>query len=344
MGRYELIKDLDEEEDPSWKPQSPRLERRRSSSISRDLGVRDAIGNSHLNLGSSRRLTLLETAKLSLEFSMIWFVANYFTASCLQYTTVASSTILTSTSSMWTLIIGALVHVEHFTIKKFLGVLASLAGIVLISTVDMSGNNDENRGSFPHKTQGEIALGDAMAFISAILYGCYSVLMKKRMGDEGHVNMPLFFGLVGLFNVILLWPGFIILHFTGVETFELPPTGRILAIVLVSDSLCCDERDFKTLGGLLNSSHLFTLCASSTGLILTNVFIGQLYLIPHLGLLLGLRHNADLSAGCDSWLKHNNPALADRPNNLTVPILELHILVRSGDCLLILHLRQPRRG
>jgi solute carrier family 35 protein F5 len=73
-----------------------------------------------------------------------------------------------------------------------------------------------------------------MAFLSAILYGFYAVLMKKRIGDESKVSMPLFFGLVGLFNVILLWPGLVILHLTGVETFQLPPTKRILTIVLVS--------------------------------------------------------------------------------------------------------------
>ena len=99
--------------------------------------------------------------------------------------------------------------------------------------MDLSSDNDENRGSFPHKSRGQIAVGDAMAFFSAIVYGIYTILMKKRIGDEARVNMPLFFGLVGLFNVLLLWPGFLILHFTGEEVFQLPPSGRVWAIVLV---------------------------------------------------------------------------------------------------------------
>lgn len=123
--------------------------------------------------------------------------------------------------------------VEKFTVRKLVGVLASMAGIVLISTVDLSGDNDKSRGSFPHKSQQQIALGDALALASAALYGLYTILMKTRIGDEGKVNMPLFFGLVGLFNVLTLWPGFIILHFTGEEVFEMPPTRRVLAIVLV---------------------------------------------------------------------------------------------------------------
>ncbi|KAH8725742.1 hypothetical protein GQ44DRAFT_706463 [Phaeosphaeriaceae sp. PMI808] len=181
-------------------------------------------------------LTLRGTAKLALEFCLLWFLANYFAAACLEYTTVASSTILASTSSIWTLLSGSLMRVERFTLRKFIGVCASLAGVILISMVDVSGETDSNRGSFPHKTPRELAIGDVMAFVSAVLYGFYAVFMKKRIGDESCVNMPLFFGLVGLWNVLLLWPGFIILHLTGIETFALPPTKRILVIVLVNSA------------------------------------------------------------------------------------------------------------
>lgn len=183
--------------------------------------------------GNQVVLTVRETALLSLEFCLLWFIANYFVSACLAYTSVASSTILTSTSSIWTLVFGALVRVEKFTFRKLFGVLASLAGIVLISSVDLSGDNDGNRGSFPHKSQRQIAIGDAMAFFSAIMYGVYTVVMKKRIGNEDRVNMPLFFGLVGLFNMIFLWPGFFILHFTEIEMFELPSTSKIWLIILV---------------------------------------------------------------------------------------------------------------
>ena len=187
-------------------------------------------------------LSVPETAKLALEFSLLWFVANYLVAACLEYTSVASSTILTSTSSIWTLLFGAVVRVEVFSYKKLFGVLASLAGIILISSVDLSGpDNDQNRGNFPHKTQAEIAIGDLMAFGSAVMYGLYAIVMKKRIGNEDRVNMPLFFGLVGLFNVIFLWPGFLVLHFTGLEKFQIPPTRKVWTIVLVSSATVFDS-------------------------------------------------------------------------------------------------------
>lgn len=61
--------------------------------------------------------------------------------------------------------------VELFTLKKLIGVVASFAGIVLTSTVDISGDNDQNRGSFPHKSPRQISIGDALALLSAVLYG-----------------------------------------------------------------------------------------------------------------------------------------------------------------------------
>lgn len=228
----------EEEDEGILKPDSPHIHpRRRShSSLSGELLISDSLPHlpPHPANPSESRLSIRATAALSLEFCLLWFLANYFIAGCLEHTTVASSTILTSTSSIFTLIFGALFGVETFTLRKCLGVCASLAGIILISSVDLSGNNDSNRGSFPHKTRSQIALGDAMALVSAVLYGVYAVFLKRRVGDETRVNMPLFFGLVGLANVLLLWPGFIVLHFTGVERFELPPTGRVAAIVLVN--------------------------------------------------------------------------------------------------------------
>lgn len=163
---------------------------------------------------------------------------------CLQYTTVGSTTILTSTSGVWTLVFGACLRVEKFTVRKFMGVIASLIGIILISRVDLSKPDtedaaDQGSGNFPHKTAAEIALGDAMAAFSSVMYGVYTIVMKKQVGDESRVNMPLFFGLVGFFNLIMMWPGFFILHWTGVEMFSFPDTRRVWTIILV-----CSKFDF----------------------------------------------------------------------------------------------------
>ncbi|KAI9889386.1 MAG: hypothetical protein M1814_005555 [Vezdaea aestivalis] len=213
---------------------------------------------------NSDRLDLYETAKLSLEFCVLWFAANYFSSACLKYATVSSATILTSTSSVWTLIVGSITKVERFTIRKSLGVFASMAGIALISTVDLSGKSDEDRGSFPHKTMTQTLVGDSMALLSAVIYGLYTILMKKRIGDESRVNMPLFFGLVGLFNVLIMWPGLLALHFTGIEPFELPRTKQIWLIIFYNSAVSMFSDICWAYAMLLTSPLVVTLGLSMT--------------------------------------------------------------------------------
>lgn len=163
------------------------------------------------------KLSFPETLRLSLEFCMLWFLANYFASACLEYTSVASVTILTSTSSVWTLIFCAIFRVEAFSVRKLVGVLSSLVGVILVSSLDLAGEASNDTGSFPDKTTAQIAIGDSMAFFSAIVYGVYVTVMKRRVGNEDRVDMRLFFGLVGVLNLLLLWPLFFILHWTNIE-------------------------------------------------------------------------------------------------------------------------------
>ena len=187
-------------------------------------------------------LALLPTARLAFFFCFLWFLANYFAMACLKYTTVASATILTSTSSIFTLIIGALTRTEKFTFRKLFGVMASLAGIVLISKVDLgSKSSDKQRrapSSFPDKSPTELLLGDALALFSALIYGIYTITLKRTtlLHAPLQLNLPLFFGLVGTFNFFLLLPLFPILHFTGIEPFALPPNRRIWTILLINSA------------------------------------------------------------------------------------------------------------
>lgn len=196
----------------------------------------------------AKHLGIAPTARLALTFCILWFGANYFAMACLQHTTVASTTILTSTSSIWTLLIGSFTGTEKFTWRKLLGVLGSLVGIVLISHVDLSASPENVDGGespsrarraidvFPDKPASEMMLGNAMALLSAVIYGLYTITLKKTTVKAlpRSLNMPLFFGLVGLWNIVLLWPLFPILHFCGLERFVLPPTRHIWTILLVN--------------------------------------------------------------------------------------------------------------
>jgi len=143
---------------------------------------------------------------------------------------VASATVLSSTSGFFTLLVGRLFRVESMTLAKICAVVASFIGVVLVSVSDSSLGNGDIPGDTPINTLYShlttAILGDSLALLSAIFYALYVILLKVRIKEESRIDMQLFFGFVGVFNVLMLWPIGVILHFTGVETFELPSSQK----------------------------------------------------------------------------------------------------------------------
>ncbi|PTN32257.1 hypothetical protein C4S57_3447 [Saccharomyces cerevisiae] len=183
-----------------------------------------------------KRLTLYETIKLSAEFCILWFTANLVTNASLAFTSVASQTILSTTSSFFTLFIGVICHVESLSKSKVLGSFISFVGIIMVTKsdshqryqrhiADVSGDdNDAVR----------VLIGNLLALAGAVLYGVYSTLLKREVGDETRVNMKIFFGFVGLFNLLFLWPSLIVLDFFGWEPFSLPKDPKVVVIIFVN--------------------------------------------------------------------------------------------------------------
>ena len=183
----------------------------------------------------SSPLSIRDTFWLSAKFCGLWFFSNWMNSGSYEKTSVASSTILVSTSSVFALLFGVIFRVETLTIKKVAGVLASISGVVLISMIDTNKpRDDENRGSFPYKSPAQIVVGDGMALLSAMLYGLYATFLTKHVGSEDRVNMPLFFGFIGIIVLVALWPGIPILHILNVERFALPPTRKVALVILAN--------------------------------------------------------------------------------------------------------------
>ncbi|KAJ1732266.1 hypothetical protein LPJ61_002129 [Coemansia biformis] len=196
------------------------------------------------------RLTVRETVRLGLEFGAIWFAANVTQNASLAYTSVASSSILCSTSGLFTLLIGAAAGVERFTALRLGAVLASALGVYCVMEF---GSREAGAGAAARPLAW---VGDMLALLSAALYGCYVTLLKRRIGDESRLNTPLFFGSVGAANVVLLWPVLVLLHATGIETFQLPPSRGVWAMVLVNALVGTFLSDYLWLLAMLMTSPL----------------------------------------------------------------------------------------
>lgn len=119
--------------------------------------------------------------------------------------------VLSSTSSLFTLILAALFPSQtsdRFTLSKLFAVLISVTGVGIITYVD------ENQIE-----TSKIPTGAIWALIGAGSYAAYLVFLRRRVENESKLDIPMFFGFVGLFNLTLLWPGLYILHVTGIEPF-----------------------------------------------------------------------------------------------------------------------------
>jgi len=174
-------------------------------------------------------LTVKETVDLAFIFCFLWFTANWTVNAALNYTSVASATILSSMSGLFTLAIGRLFLVETLTAAKLIAVLTSFGGVLLVSLSDSS--SPTSPFDSPHEKP---FLGDILALISAVVYALYVILLKVRIHTESRIDMQLFFGFVGLFNILTCWVIGVVLHVSGIETFELPTTRAAISAIIIN--------------------------------------------------------------------------------------------------------------
>ena len=205
---------------------------------------------------SDEEVPVYETVKLSLQFVMLWFCANLVTNSSLSYTSVASQTILSSTSSFFTLLVGYLYHIEKINTNKIVGIMLSFGGVLIVTRIDSSDSSHLPEGSTPLL----VLWGNLLALSGALIYGIYTILLKHKITKENSttervLDTHLFFGFVGLSCLLLLWPVIIILHFTGVEVFEIPLGAHVLGL-LTMNALITFISDFCWCKAVLLTSPL----------------------------------------------------------------------------------------
>ncbi|ONH65549.1 Thiamine-repressible mitochondrial transport protein THI74 [Cyberlindnera fabianii] len=211
-----------------------------------------------LNEEQNQKLSLMETIKLSAQFCVIWYLANLATNASLSYTSVGSQTILSSTSSFFTLVVGALAKTEKFNHVKVVGLVLSFVGVILITKADGDQVSEDLQ-----RTKLSIFIGNTLALLGALLYGVYTTLLKYKIRDEARVNMKVFFGFVGVFNLILLWPSLIVFDYLGVEKFELP-SGSFVIMVIIVNCLITFVSDFCWVKAMLLTSPLTVTVGLST--------------------------------------------------------------------------------
>ncbi|KAL0072082.1 hypothetical protein AAF712_001005 [Marasmius tenuissimus] len=158
----------------------------------------------------------------------------------------------------FTMVIGRLFRVEALTLAKIGAVVMSIGGTVLVALSDNKSIPVTSPASLlkaVNEREKPLLLGDALALISALFYAIYTITLKVGIKSESRIDMKLFFGFVGLFNIISIWPIAILLHVTGMEKFELPSNGKEVGGLLINMAITWSS-DFLYVFAMLKTSPL----------------------------------------------------------------------------------------
>uniref|UniRef100_H3HBA9 EF-hand domain-containing protein n=1 Tax=Phytophthora ramorum TaxID=164328 RepID=H3HBA9_PHYRM len=147
------------------------------------------------------KATLRRTMIAAAVVAPLWFVANFAYNESLNLTSVTSSTILSTTSTVFTLILAVWILKERFT--------------------------DGTSESF---------WGNVCALIGAIMYGVYTTAIRKYLPDDAGMSVSLFIGFVGVFSLVALGILCIIFNYTGVESLR-NLTWEIVGLLFVQGLL-----------------------------------------------------------------------------------------------------------
>ncbi|THG17208.1 hypothetical protein TEA_013532 [Camellia sinensis var. sinensis] len=151
-----------------------------------------------------REVTAWDIAAFGFFLAPIWFVSEYLANAALARTSVATTTVLFSTTGLFTLFIGAFLGQDTVNVAKLASVFVTMAGVAM-TTVGKTWASDEAESS-NIVNEKHLIEGYLFGLLSAMTDGLFTVLLNKFVQEEGEkVDLQKIFGYIGLFTLVALW-------------------------------------------------------------------------------------------------------------------------------------------
>ncbi|KAI1722569.1 protein FAM91A1 [Ditylenchus destructor] len=178
-------------------------------------------------------------------FAPLWFSGSMTYQLALLYSSVSSVNLISASSSLFVLVLGAIFgkrHSDKFTFGKLVLVVTNLAGVCLVSQFSSS------------------LLGTSLSLLSALCNAVYLLAFAIIASKKGRVDMNLMFGVIGLFSLFICTPLMFFIHISGLEPQLPPPTKLQMGLVVLNGFV-----------GSLFADYLWLYCT-----LLTNSLISSL--------------------------------------------------------------------
>jgi solute carrier family 35 protein F5 len=181
---------------------------------------------------TSKHRTLLI---FSIPFAIAYLTLGVTWYYSLPLTTLATNSILYQTYVIFSFVLSVYILNEGVTFAKGIVVLVTFMGIVAVALSPMP-LPPGHIGAQLEATNGDAAVGIFLVLLSAFLYSLTQVLYSRYLENYISSTKDLFLfsgyqGFVALASIPLVLP---ILDYTGIESFELPPTAATVACIIVS--------------------------------------------------------------------------------------------------------------
>ncbi|GHP03532.1 hypothetical protein PPROV_000228700 [Pycnococcus provasolii] len=151
--------------------------------------------------------------RCALYVSPMWFLAQYTFNASLGLTSVSSNTILSNAAGIFTYALSVWVLKEVFDGRKAFAVLVCAIGAGLVTVSDATGG----------ERKGDSIKGDLICLLSAFFYAAYTTSLRYFLPNDGECSMALFFGYVGLLNMLVLLPFILVASMTGYLSVDIHP-------------------------------------------------------------------------------------------------------------------------